>query len=188
MVSRILSTRTGETLRRLLRDRSGVAAVEFALILPIMIALYIGGLEVSDGYTIKRKVTNATSALGDLVARTEDIKVSEMDNILDAAEAVIAPYAASNLKIKLSGVSVDSDSVAKVVWGVARNDTCLKKDTTIILPDGVNLADSFLVVAEIHYDFEPVIGYVITGGVDISDTFYLRPRLSGTITYDGTCT
>jgi Flp pilus assembly protein TadG len=183
-----VAKRAGRQLRRLLFDRSGVAAVEFAILLPIMIGLYIGGLEFSDGFTVKRKVTNATSALGDLVTRTEEITKAEMADILEAASAVIAPYDVGNLKIKVSGVAIDEDSVAKVTWGAAQNDTALAKDATMTLPDGVKIPETFLVVVEVHYNFDPVIGYVITGSIDISDTFYLKPRLSDTICYDTTCT
>lgn len=180
--------RAGGPLRRLLGDRSGVAAVEFALLLPIMILLYIGGLEFSDGFTIKRKVTNTASALGDLITRTEEISKSEMTDILEAASAVIAPYEISNLKIKVSGVTINSTSDATVDWGEAQNDTALADGASVTLPDGVNIADSYLIVVEVHYNFDPAIGYAITGSIDIGETFYLKPRLSDTICYDTGCT
>lgn len=177
----------GRTVHRFLGNRSGVAAVEFAILLPIMVLLYIGGLEISDGFTIKRKVTNATSALDDLVTRTKSITLAEMEAILDAAGAVIAPYSADEMKIKITGVNIDGDSQATVCWGAQRNDTANNEGDSISLPEGVSLPDSFLVVAEVHYLFEPAIGYVISGTVDIGDTFYLKPRLSPTVSYDGAC-
>lgn len=177
----------GRLLRHLAGDRAGVAAVEFALLLPVMIALYIGGLEFSDAFTVKRKVTNATSALGDLITRTEEISKSEMTDILEAASAVIAPYEVGNLKIKVSGVTIDSKSVATVDWSAAQNDTPLAEGTTMTLPDGVKIPDSFLVVVEVHYNFDPAIGYAITGSIDLTDTFYLKPRLSDAVCYDTTC-
>lgn len=186
-IVRDVATRAGHALQRFARNCSGVAAVEFALLLPVMLLLYVGGIEISDGYAIKRKVTNATSALGDLVTRAEEISVSEMDDILDAAEAVIAPYSAGNMKIKVSGVSIDEDSVATVCWSAARHETPGSPDATIAVPDGVGNPESFLAVAEVSYTYTPMIGYVITGSLDISDRFYLKPRVSGTVCYDGEC-
>jgi Flp pilus assembly protein TadG len=187
-IMRNLAARAGGLLRRLRGDCSGVAAVEFALLLPVMLGLYIGGLEISDGFTIKRKVTNTTSALGDLITRTEDITTAEMTDILKAASAVMAPYDISKLKIKLSGVTIDEDEKAEVTWGAKQNDTCPIKGTSVTLPEGVTIADSFLIMVEVHYDFDPAIGYVFTGPIDITDTFYLKPRLTGTIAYDNACT
>lgn len=47
-----------------LRDRRGVAMVEFALILPVMLVLYLGGAQLQDGIACNRKVTIATRAAG----------------------------------------------------------------------------------------------------------------------------
>ncbi len=185
---RSLAARAGGLIRRLVGDRSGVAAVEFALLLPVMLSLYIGGIEISDGFTIKRKVTNTTSALGDLITRTEDITSAEMTDILKAASAVMAPYDIGKLKIKLSGVAIDKDSKATVTWGAKQNDTCPKKGTSVTLPAGVKIANSFLIMVEVHYTFDPALGYVFTGPIDITDTFYLKPRLNDAVTYANACT
>jgi Flp pilus assembly protein TadG len=47
-------------------DKRGVSAVEFALLAPFMIGLYLGGVEISDGIGIDRKVTLAAGAIANL--------------------------------------------------------------------------------------------------------------------------
>ena len=173
--------------RRFKRDRSGIAAVEFALLLPIMIGLYVGGIEITDAFTIKRKVAGVASTLSDLVARTKTISLAEMQNVLDAAEAGIAPYPTDELKVRVSGVWIDDKLVAKVVWSAARNETAATEGSVIALPAGVKAANSFLVVSLASYQYTPAIGYVMTGAIDLSDSFYLTPRLSNTVCYDGKC-
>ena len=168
-------------LRRLGKDRTGVSAVEFALILPLMLTLYIGGIQLSEALTISRKVTHVTSSLGDLVAQSKSISNSDMTNVLDAAAAVMAPYSTYSLKIKVSGISIDGDGKATVAWSDALHDTPLSQGATVTLPTAVNQADSFLIETEVHYPYTPSIGYVLTGDFDMTDTFYLRPRLSDTI-------
>ena len=163
------------------RNRSGVAALEFALILPVMLTLYLGGIELSDAFTINRKVTHVTSALADLVTQSKIITNSDMKNILDASAAIIAPYNTGLLHIKVTGVTIDAQSNAKVAWSDARNDTALTPNTPITIPNAVVQPSTFIVVAEIHYAFTPPIGYVLTGTIDVNDKFYLRPRQSTTI-------
>jgi Flp pilus assembly protein TadG len=189
-----MSKATGEggaepirAMRRLLGDRSGIAAVEFALLLPVMVGLVVGGIEISDAFTVKRKVDNASSALGDLVARTEGITEAEMENIFDAAEAMIVPYSADNLQIKISAVSINDESEATVVWGVARHATPDAEDAEVTLPAGVTIADTFLIVADVRYTYKPTLGYALTGDIHLGDTVYLRPRLSESICYDDGC-
>jgi hypothetical protein len=84
--------------------------------------------------------------------------------------------------MKITGIQVDSEgATAKVVWGDARNDTAESVDADITIPAAVRDADAFVVEAEVHYDYTPPIGYVITGTFDMGDKFYLRPRLSDTV-------
>lgn len=169
--------------RRFRSDRSGIAAIEFALLLPLMLVMYFGAFEVGSVFSVSRKVGHLTSALADLVTQSKTISNSEMDNILDAAASIMVPYPDDNLTIQVTGVSIDANSKAKVTWSDALNTDPLTVGSFITdLPDGVKIANSFLVTAEIHYDYTPAVGYVLTGSFDLTDQFYLKPRLSSTIT------
>ena len=44
-------------------DQRGVSAVEFALLAPVMIGLYLGCAEISDGVGADRKVSLTSAAL-----------------------------------------------------------------------------------------------------------------------------
>jgi len=167
--------------RRFAGDRSGVSAVEFALILPLMLTLYLGGIQLSDALTISRKVTHVTSSLGDLVTQSRSISNTDMTNILNAAAGVMAPYSSTPLKITVSGVKIDDEGNATVAWSDALNTTALTRGSSIAIPDAVKQNDSFLVTAEVHYPYTPAIGYVMTGNFDLHDQFFLRPRLSDQI-------
>jgi Flp pilus assembly protein TadG len=180
VVTAVMRNAAKARLRRLrfAADESGVSAVEFALILPIMLTLYFGAVELGDALTINRKVTHVTSSLSDLVTQSKTISDSDMDNILDAATAVMTPYAASDLTMKVTGVTIDANGVAKVAWSDARNTTALTKGASITVPAAVKLPNTFLVTAEVHYSYTPIFGYVMIGTFDLNDSFYLRPRLS----------
>jgi Flp pilus assembly protein TadG len=60
-------------MRRLLRDKRGISAVEFAMLLPLMVTLYLGGVEVSQAVAVDRKVTLVARSLGDLVAQATNV-------------------------------------------------------------------------------------------------------------------
>jgi Flp pilus assembly protein TadG len=161
---------------RLAGDRSGVAAVEFAMILPLMLTLYLGANEFGHALTIKRKVTHVTSSIADLVTQSETISDADMANILDAAASIMDPYDSDGLEMKVSLIAIDEDNAATVVWSDARNDTPLTVGAEVTVPDDVNTADTHVVVTEVHYEHTPTIGYVLTGTLDLWDEFYLRPR------------
>lgn len=108
-------------IRRFGRDRRGVSAVEFAFIAPVMIGLYLGCVEISDGAAVDRKVSLVAGALANLTASCGSrnansgscanniLSATEMNNILAASSAIIAPYNAANLTMRVSCLSVDAN-------------------------------------------------------------------------------
>ena len=114
--------RVRRPIRRLLRDERGVSAVEFAMLLPLMITLYLGGVEVSQAIAVDRKVTLVARSLGDLVAQSTTVTNSDMTNIL-AAAAVVQPFPDATLKVTVSSVTIDAQSVAKIAWSDTKNGT-----------------------------------------------------------------
>jgi Flp pilus assembly protein TadG len=189
MVGTGIFVRLKQPLRLFRRDKRGVSAVEFALILPVMLMLYLGCDELGNGLTIARKVTHVTSTVSDLVTQSKDsITSSEMTNILNAATSIMTPYGAGTVRIRITEYYVDKDKKVTVVWSVARNplttaENALAKDTVITtLPTTLKVAKTYLVTTEVHYAYTPTIGYVLTGTFDLHDQFYLRPRLSDGIT------
>jgi Flp pilus assembly protein TadG len=166
---------------RLAGDQSGVSAVEFAIILPLMLSLYIGGSEFGHALTIKRKITHVTSTIADLVTQSKTISSTDMTNIMDSVDQILWPYSATSAKIKVSLIRIDADSNATVVWSAARNDTALVADTPVVVPDNVITANTYVVSSEVHLPYTPGIGYALTGTVDLWDQFYLRPRQGASV-------
>jgi Flp pilus assembly protein TadG len=164
------------------RDRRGISAVEFAMLLPLMVTMYLGVVEVSQGVAIDRKVTLTTRTMADLASRVSSINNSDMSNLLNASAAVIAPYQASPLKIVLSAVSIDANGVAKVAWSDTLGGTARSVGSTVTLPTALNVANTQLIWSEVSYNYNPTFGYVLTGNINLTDQLYMRPRLSDTIT------
>ena len=181
MYAGILIARARRPIRRLLRDKRGVSAVEFAMLLPLMITLYLGGVEVSQAVAIDRKVTLLARSLGDLVAQATTVTNSDMTNILNATTAIIVPYDDAKLKITVSSVIIDANSVAKIAWSDTKNGTARAVGTTVTLPSALNTPSSSLIWAESEYAYTPTIGYVITGTMNLRDQIYMRPRLSDSV-------
>ena len=164
-------------------DRRGVSAVEFALLAPVMIALYLGLVEISDGIGIDRKVSLTAATLANLTAQATTITTTEMSNIVDASSAIVAPYSASKLKMTVSCLNIDSDKNVTVKWSYTRNGTALSGAVSI--PTDLQVADTQLILATASYDYTPVIGYTITGTLTLSDRMYMGPRITAP-SYDGT--
>lgn len=182
MKSRILATRFIRQIARLARDKRGVSAVEFAMLLPLMLTLYLGGVEVSQGVSVDRKVTMTARAVADLAAQSTSINNTEMTNILDAATAVASPYPVSLLKVIVSSVQIDAQGNAKILWSDARNTTARAVNQVVAIPQALAIPNSTLIWGEVSYSYTPTIGYVVTGTLNLQDHIYMRPRLSTSVT------
>jgi Flp pilus assembly protein TadG len=170
-----------ERLRRLTADERGVSAVEFAMLLPLMLSLYLGSVEISQGIGADRKVTLTARTVGDLVAQVSSVSDAEMTNSLNAGSAVMAPFALSHLKVTVSSVSIDANGKATVDWSDSLNGTARAKGSTVTLPAALNVPNTSLIWSEVQYAYTPTIGYVVSGTLTLKDQIYMRPRLSATV-------
>jgi Flp pilus assembly protein TadG len=167
--------------RGLAGDERGVSAVEFAMLLPLMLTLYLGTVEVSQGIAADRKVTLTARTVADLVAQVSTINNNDMTNSLNAASAVIVPFSASNLKVTVSSVKIDGNNNATVDWSDTLNGTARAKGSSVSLPSALVVANTSLIWAEVQYTYKPTIGYVVSGTLTLKEQIYMRPRVSDSV-------
>lgn len=167
-------------LRALARAEGGVAALEFAMIAPVMILMFFGMAELGQGLIAARRVTHACSALGDLVAQDDNLHDSEVTNVFAAAADILAPMPTAKLNMRVTSITADKNGHPLVDWsegygawsgdpkGVAPPQT---------LPTGLvsNPGDT-IILAEAGYTYTSPIGYVLPNGMSFQRAAYLRPR------------
>ena len=118
-------------LFRFSKDKRGVSAVEFALLSPLMIGLYLGGAELSQGISIDRKVTLTTGAMANLAAQVTTISSSDMTDIMTASSKIMSPYSTSPLKITLSCLVIDNSNAVKVKWSATQGGTARSAGSSV---------------------------------------------------------
>jgi Flp pilus assembly protein TadG len=165
----------------LARDERGVSAVEFAMLLPLMLSLYLGAVEVSQGIGADRKVTLTARTVADLVSQVASVNNNDMTNSLNAATAVMAPFPSGPLKVVISSVSIDAQGTAKIAWSDTLNGTARSTGATVTLPTALKVPNTSLIWSEVQYTYTPVIGHVVTGPLTLKDQIYMRPRMSDSV-------
>jgi Flp pilus assembly protein TadG len=168
-------------MKRLLQDKSGVAAVEFAMCLPFLVLLYLGGYQLSDAISAYRKVTLATRTVADLTSQYSSVTDSDLDSILNASAQVLAPYKITASKITVSQIKIDASSNATVAWSKGKNVSGLTKDSTFALPAAFMKANTFVIVANIDYTYTPLAGASLIGTIPMRDQIIMGPRASNEI-------
>jgi Flp pilus assembly protein TadG len=180
--------------QRLFGDKSGVAAIEFAFIAPIMFMMLVGTVELSQLITVDRRVTVVASTTADLVAREQTINEAGIKVVMDIIGVLFAPYDTAPLKIELFAVGALETALTttKICWLYPHQTTTPKaRNTVYAIPTGILTASSppnagivtTVVVAEVSYTYMPLIfSSFIEGAYPLADRFYLKPRL-GNIRY-----
>jgi hypothetical protein len=183
-------------VRELWIDAKAVAAVEFAIVLPFMLLLYVGGVELSRAMAINVKVTATSHSVADMVSQNTQVSAARMQSILGASTAILAPYPATDssgnslITVTVSEVSTDAGGNATVQWSQSYNGTSFGTGRTvgqpIILPSSIAGSPSnsdpnnniSLILGEVAYAYTPNLGYAISGTVTLHDSYYLFPRCS----------
>lgn len=162
-------------LTRLGKDKSGVSAVEFALILPVFAVLFFGSIEVSFLLTVDRKVTQTASALGDLTARATTMTEAEVDDIFAASSAVFAPYDGSKAQMRITSIQMEDDETT-VAWSRAKNMTAYADGSPITVPNGLLSNGETIIFAEVNFNYQSTLGFFLESAQNLDESFYLRPR------------
>ncbi len=177
-----ISSRLPRCLHGFAGDRAGVSAVEFALLLPVMLTLYLGSVELGNGLALQFKTTLAARTVADLASQYTQINNSTMSSILGAASTVVAPYSSSGMSVIVSEVSTDSKGNATITWSDALNGTAHTAGSSVTLPSNLAGANISLIWGEVTYPYNPQFGYVLTGIINIYESMYFYPRLSTSVT------
>jgi Flp pilus assembly protein TadG len=187
----------------LARDCGGVAATEFALIVPMMLVIFFGTVEFSSGVA----VTLVARALSDLTSQSLPsaplspsavVADSDLQNIFTASIKILTPYVATPTKATLSEIYVDSSLTAKIQWSKAAtiasgatqatlttSSRFATQDVTSIVPGTLLVKKTYLILSEVSYLYTPAVGYVMgKAGVTLNDVAYTRPRQVTCVIYN----
>jgi Flp pilus assembly protein TadG len=167
---------------RMLADRSGIAATEFAVIVPVMLVMFFGTVEFSSGVAVDRKVTLMARTLSDLTSQSMSVSDTDLTGFFAASNGVMTPYSSTPTQSTISELYVDASKVVKVMW--SKGSVPRAKGTTITIPTELKVADTYLIFSEVSYLYVPTIGKVMSSsGVTLTDVAYTRPRQSTCVIY-----
>jgi Flp pilus assembly protein TadG len=194
-----LIARLQRVIGRFGRANDAVAAVEFALVLPLMLTMYVGASELSQLINIDQRVTVIAGTTGDLVSREKgEVTADDLTDYFQAATAILSPFSTGSLKQTVTLVAVDpTTGKVTVKWSQGYNGgrTFSTGDFPVshTLPaQMVSLVQSasvpYMVISEASYSFTPLLGLFFNHSFLLYHQSFYLPRYPAIICYNtATC-
>jgi Flp pilus assembly protein TadG len=193
-------SRTRRLIAHFRNETGGLAATEFAMIVPLMLVMFFGTVEICSGVAIDRKITLVARTLSDLISQYSNgtaMTDSDLKNAFAASYGILTPYDVAPVSATITELYVNPSSVAKVQWSksatvsqsgstvsVALTSSGYTQGQTLTIPSALLVANSYLILSEVNYTYKPTIGYILaSSGIAISDKTYTRPRQQTCIPY-----
>jgi TadE-like protein len=168
--------------RKFANDVRGVAAIEMAIIFPVMVILYIGLVDVTNLLMVNRRVTLTTSTLADLVTQADStITTADIDGVFESARAIFEPMPVDGISLNLWAFRME-DGSPTLQWHYTNGVTCGSApeggdDMESLMGDGNDI-----IVGRVCYNQEAILGSLFSADtIELEDELMLRPRQSTTL-------
>lgn len=181
-----LKPRNWKSFRRFLKNESGLAAVEMAVALPIMVSLLLSGVEVTRFVLLNQKLERASTTIADLVAREETISENVISDIFEITEEVMRPFEIDlNTTVILSSIIKTGNDDPTVVWqrSYGTSSTAPTGSHYGTTGEVADLPDEFImrsgegiITAEIAHDFEATFLSDLIPSTVLYKNAIFRPR------------
>ncbi|MBA8877295.1 TadE/TadG family type IV pilus assembly protein [Phyllobacterium myrsinacearum] len=146
--------------------------MEFALIAPVMLLLFLGIVEVTNGFDVNKKLARAGTMVGDLVTQQQSIAKEKVADIMEIATSVLLPYQRDLPKITVTSINVDKDGKATVGWSLRKQgqtiSTPYTSNSAIGIDPNLQIPDSTFVRVEMSISYIPLIAWTMKDPVTTS--------------------
>ncbi|OHV77623.1 TadE/TadG family type IV pilus assembly protein [Mesorhizobium sp. ORS 3428] len=178
---------------RFCRDRRGVAAIEFAFIVPVLLIMYFITMEASQAIETSKKVSRIGSMVADLVTQQTSVTKADLDAIMKIGTSTLQPYNRSSPTIIITGIQITDEAAPRVLVAWSRklvgstNSADAAKGSITTVPATLNIRNTFLVRVESDLAYKPIITWSADNSkalgltsafnsISMGETYYLRPR------------
>lgn len=163
-------------LRRFARAKTGLAALEFAILLPMMVLALFGSIDLIDTLNANKRAQNVTSSISDVVARDTEVSDAEVTGLWSAIDILMYPNTSTDMQIRVSSVTIPTADTATIVWSEGHGGYAPRAaNSTVTLPAAMMNAGTSVIMTETIYNYHPPLGFLFPT-INLTHTAYRRSR------------
>lgn len=164
-------------LNKFARAQSGLAALEFAILLPMMVIALFGSIDLIDTLNANKRAQNVAASLADVVARDTEISNAEVTGLWSASDILMYPNTGSGMKVRVSSINIPNANTATVVWSEGHGGYAARTaNSSVTLPAAMRNAGTSVIMTETIYTYTPPLHFLFPS-IQLSHTAYRRSRL-----------
>jgi Flp pilus assembly protein TadG len=172
------------SLRHFSRNKDGAAALEFALLLPLFLILYLCVVEFCQAFMVQRRAHHSASMMADIVAQAGSVTTQDLSDFFAVGGLIMMPFSDEPLEGRVSSIKRGADGRARVEWSHGSKMTRHAVGAVITIPNNlIPTPGDSLIYAETVYKYDSPFDIKVPGFPDYLEgvttfrrEFYLRPR------------
>lgn len=177
--------------RRLFRkfrgDESGIAAIEFAIIAPIMIIMYFGLAEMASAISVDRRISNGTNVAGDMATQQPILAGTDIEEVVAASLRVMQVPNIKDVSMDMESFILPGSGQPPESRGRIRVNNSVGNFSSFDasgLDTQLLNETSGIVVARVRYKYTPIELRYFNSTITLEETFYLKPRRSTVVEFE----
>jgi Flp pilus assembly protein TadG len=165
-------------LRNYIWSERATAAVESALLFPILITMLVSMIDIGNALLVNQKLISASQMTADLITRLKNPTLQQRDDAIKAGVLAMNPFpTGAAYKYEIISVEFDETGNPDVVWREASDgldpSLDLVESTTGLGNDGEGV-----VAVRVTYEYKPFFTSFVIQDIDMQEIAYMRGRKS----------
>jgi Flp pilus assembly protein TadG len=174
-----MKRRINRFLNQWIDDRDGVAAVEAALIFPILLTLMLGTFDIGNGILANQKTIRASQIVADLITRQRTVSEADIDEAVDGGRLAFETISSDTYGVDIVSIRFDEDGDPEIAWRETRGMS--PKADVLEAVESLSEPNGGVVVVSVEYLFEPVFAGFVVDAIPMQEIAFARGRKSAVV-------
>jgi Flp pilus assembly protein TadG len=174
-----LHTACRKLLRRWAISEDGVAAVEAAMIFPILLVMLLGVFDMGNAILANQKAIRSSQVVADLVTRARSVNSTDIDEAVEAGRLAFEPLDSSSYGVDIISMRFDASATPQIVWRETQGMSPVANPQAHV----GSLAEpgGGVVMVAVEYQFIPVFVSVLSDRMHMQEIAFARGRKSAVV-------